>query len=216
MHRIALLLFTCMLLTAGCLSSTSTQAQTEGIQLISPAAEKPIFDGQAAYFGLIGDETPQINANYSTGEVVIHPGNGTTPHHLVGTTELVYILSGEAEISLENESILAGEGETILLPQNVKQSITAAGDADLHYITVIEPPFTSTIEIHENESAPSSKATNRTPIVVPNPQAGIEWNSETGVTVYTLINPELMPEREIPINYSIAYAEYIPGGHLGF
>lgn len=30
--------------------------------------------------------------------------------------------------------------------------------------------------------------------------------------LYTLANPVLMPERNFPIDYSVAYAELLPGG----
>ncbi len=204
-----------MLFSAGCLTASPQQAEKQ-IQPVTPVDGIPIFGGEATYIGLLGEETPQIKTNYSMGQVVIRPGNATSLHRLVGTTELVYILSGEAEIRCDNETVTAREGATVLLPEGVLQSIAAAGDTDLCYITVIEPPFTAAIETSGNNLTALDTAANRTPIVVSDPREGIEWDSGTGAIVYTLMNPVLMRDREIPINYSVAYAEFLPGGHLKY
>jgi mannose-6-phosphate isomerase-like protein (cupin superfamily) len=213
MHRIVLLLFTCLLFSAGCLAASESGVE-EGVSLIAPVDPIPIFDGQARYAGLIGAETPQIQANYSLGSVVIPPGNATAPHRLIGTAELIYVLGGTAEIRCDNETVTAHEGETVLLAEGVLQSIASAGDADLHYITVSQPPYTPEIEISEDELDLISVKTDCVPLVVDS-REGIEWNVESGVVVYTLINPVLMNETVIPIDYSLAYAELLPGGYLG-
>ncbi len=96
------------------------------------------------------------------------------------------------------------------------QSIASVGDTDLRYLTVIQPPFTAAIEISGDELAVLSVMTNDTPIVVADPREGIEWDLESGVAVYTLANPVLINETEIPINYSVAYAELLPGGYLAY
>ena len=57
-------------------------------------------------------------------------------------------------------------------------------------------------------------ATNKTPIIVSDPSKGIEWDFDTGTLIYTLINPVLMPEKEMPIDYSVAYFEILPGGSI--
>ncbi len=215
MHRIVPLLFTCMLLSAGCLTASESPAEG-GVVLIAPADPVSIFDGRATYAGLVGEETPQIRTNYSMGYVVIAPGSATPPHRLIGTTELVYVLGGAAEIRCDRETVTARGGETVLLPEGVLQSIASAGDTDLCYLTVIQPPFAAAIEISGDGLDVVSVMTDAAPIVVADPREGIEWDLESGVAVYTLINPVLMNETEIPIDYSLAYAELLPGGYLGY
>jgi mannose-6-phosphate isomerase-like protein (cupin superfamily) len=214
MHRIVLLLFTCMLLSAGCLT-TSQPPVEEGVVLITPAAGIPIFGDQATYVGLIGAETPQIQANYSLGCVVIPPGNATPPHILIKTTELVYVIDGVAEIHCDNQVVTAREGETVLLPERVLQSIASVGETDLRYLTAIQPPYTAAIELSGDELAVLSMTTNDTPIVVADPRKGFEW-SATDTVVYTLMNPVLMSDLALPINYSLAYGEALPGGYLDY
>ncbi len=215
MHRIVPLFFACMLLSAGCLTASEPQAEA-GVVPVTPADPVPIFDGRATYFGLIGDETPQIRTNYSMGYVVIPPGNATSLHRLIGTTELVYVIAGAAEVRCDNETVTAHEGETVLLPEGVLQSIASVGDTDLCYLTVIQPPFTAAIEVSGDGLDVLSVTTDDAPIAVTDPRDGIEWDLESGVAVYTLANPVLMNETEIPIDYSLAYAELLPGGYLGY
>ncbi|WP_292520608.1 cupin domain-containing protein [Methanoculleus sp.] len=215
MHKIVLPLFVCILLSAGCLTASESPAETE-IALITPVDEISLFDGQATYAGLIGNETPQIRTNYSAGCVVIPPGNATPPHRLLGSTELVHVIAGVAEIRCDNETVTAREGETVLLPEGVLQSIASVGDVDLCYLTVTQPPFSADIEIAGDNLDALDITTDGTPIVVADPHEGIEWDLESGVAVFTLINPVLMNETEIPIDYSVAYVELLPGGYLGY
>ncbi|MDK2916233.1 MAG: hypothetical protein PWR25_790 [Euryarchaeota archaeon] len=215
MERIALLLFACLLLSAGCLAADESPAEA-GVSLIAPGDPVPIFDGQATYAGIIGSETSQIQANYSMGVVAIAPGNATPPHRLIGTAELVYVLAGTAEIRCDNETVTAHEGETVLLPEGVLQSIASVGDADLRYITVSQPAYMPEIEITGDDLAALNLTTNGRPIVVADPHEGIEWDLESGVAAFTLINPALMNETAIPVGYSVAYVVLLPGGYLGF
>ena len=78
-----------------------------------------------------------------------------------------------------------------------------------------QPPFTAAIEISGDDLDALDIMTDDTPLVVADPRDGIEWDLESGVAVYTLINPVLMNETAIPIGYSLAYAELLPGGYLG-
>ncbi|MDD4566337.1 MAG: cupin domain-containing protein [Methanoculleus chikugoensis] len=216
MYRIAPLLVVCILLSAGCLAADDEPPAESGVSLIAPVDPIPIFDGQATYAGIVGAETPQIRANYSMGYVAIAPGNATPPHRLIGTAELVYVLDGAAEIRCDNETVTAREGETVLLPEGVLQSIASAGDADLRYITVSQPPFTPEIEISGDGLDAVDVKTDSAPFVVADPRGGIEWSLESGVAVYTLINPVLMNETAIPVGYSLACVELLPGGYLGY
>ena len=215
MHRTVPLFLVCMLLSAGCLTASQPPSEAE-ILLITPVDGVAIFEGQATYIGLISDETPQIQAIYSLGYVVIPPGNATPPHRLFGSTELIQVIAGVGEIRCDNETVTAREGETVLLPEGALQSIASIGDDDLHYVTVIEPPFTAAMEILGDDPAVLNPTTDKRPIVVADPRSGIEWDLESDVAVFTLLNPVLMNETEIPIEYSLAYVELQPGGYLDY
>jgi len=149
MHRVVCLIFlsTLTLLSAGCLNESPSPAENEGILLITPGDGFTIFDGQGHYTGLIGDENPHIPANYSLGHVTIPAGNATPPHRLMGSSEFVCLTGGEAEIRCDNTTVTVREGEVVILPDGVLQSITAVGDTELHYIDVIQPPFSPVVEV---------------------------------------------------------------------
>ncbi|MDI6866691.1 cupin domain-containing protein [Methanoculleus sp.] len=215
MYRIVILILAFILLSSGCIA-TDKPPMEAGVSLIAPSDPVSIFDGQATYTGIIGEETPQIQTNYSMGLVVIAPGNATPPHRLINATELVYVLDGEAKICCENETLEVREGETILLPEGMLQSIAQAGETDLRYITVIQPPFTPAVEILGDAPGAIDGVTDRALLVVADPREGTEWSLETGVAVHTLINPVLMNMTETPIDYSIAYVELLPGGYLRY
>lgn len=215
MHRISLLLLPCLLLCAGCLTVSEPPAEA-GIVLAAPADPVALFDGPGTLSTLIGREDPGIQMNYSVAYCIIPPGNGTPPHRLFESTELIYVIGGTAEIRCDNETVTAGAGETVLLPERVLQSITSIGDTDLRYLTVVQPPFHPDIEFSSDELAPLSMTTDGKPIVVAGPREGIEWDLESGVAAYTLINPVLMSEKPLPIDYSLAYVELLPDGYLGY
>lgn len=204
-----------MLLAAGCLTANQSPAEAE-IVLITPVDGVPIFGGPATYIGLIGQETPGIQGNYSLGYVVIPPGNATPPHRLLGSIELVHVTDGVAEVRCDNETVTAREGETILLPEQVLQSIASVGDVDLCYVSATQPSYTAAIDISGDQLAALNLTTDSKPLVVADPRTGIEWDLDSGVAVYTLLNPVLMNETEIPIDYSVAYVELLPDGYLSY
>ncbi len=216
MHRAILLIFICMVISAGCLTQSPPLAENEGIRLLTPAEGFSIFDGQGHYAGIIGEETPDIAINYSMGRVALAPGNATYPHRLLGTSEFVCLLQGEVEIRCDNATVSAREGEVVLLPDGVLQSITAVGDTSVYYIDVIQPPFSPGIEVSGFGLSVCSTRTDDVPIVIPDPREGIEWYIGSDMMLYTLANPVLMPDKNFPIEYSVAYAELLPGGSADF
>ncbi|KUG20777.1 MAG: cupin domain-containing protein [Methanomicrobiaceae archaeon] len=214
MKHLILLLLIPLLLAAGCVSADPEEPDGAGLTLLAPSDPFPIFSGQAAFAEIIQEDSPLPPLNYSMGYGVIAPGNATPPHRLLGSSELVYVIEGTARIQCDNETITAGEGEFALLPEGALQSIAAAGDAELRYLSVIQPPFTEEIEISGDDLAAVPVAADGRPIVVRGPSEGIEWDYGTGTLIYTLVNPVLMPEQDIPIDYSAAFAEILPGGHV--
>lgn len=220
MHRVICLIFISAftLLSAGCLNESShPAAEDEGIYLLTPGEGFAIFDGQGHYTGLVGEENPHVPANYSLGLVTIPPGNATAAHRLMGSSEFVCLTGGEAEIRCDNTTVTVREGEVVILPEGVLQSITAVGATELRYIDVIQPPFSSAVEVSGDElpvlpSGADGVETDGVPIIIPDPREGIEWDIGSDMMLYTLANPVLMPERNFPIDYSVAYAKLLPGG----
>ena len=214
---LSLIILACaLLLSAGCLTADTPGAEEVGVRLITPPEGFAIFGGQGTYTGIIGAETPEIPANYSMGRVAIPAGNATSPHRLIGSTEFVHVIAGAAEIRCDNSTVVAGEGETVLLPEGVLQSIAAAGDRELRYIDAISPPFAAASEVSGEGLAALTVTTACVPVVIPDPREGIEWDLGSEMMIYTLANSVLMDEIGFPLPYSVAYGELLPGGSIGY
>ncbi len=218
MHRAILLIFICIsiCISAGCLTESPPLAESEGIRLLTPAEGFSIFDGQAHYAGIIGEDTPDIAINYSMGLVTLAPGNVLPFRRLVGTAEMIGILQGEAEIQCDNVTVSAREGDVVVLPAGVLQSTTAVGNTRLQFIDVVQPPFGSDIEVSGADLSVCTTKTDGVPIVIPYSRDGIEWDIGSDMMIYSIVNEVLMPEMNVPIDYSLAYAELLPGGAADF
>jgi mannose-6-phosphate isomerase-like protein (cupin superfamily) len=214
MQKVLLVFLVPLLLSAACTSSVPDGPDNAGLVLMTPLDPFVIFEGQGHYAFIIDHDSPLPPMNYSMAYVSIAPGNETPPHRLVGTSELIYVIEGTASIQCDNETIMVREGELALLPDGVLQSIAAVSQAELRYLSVNQPPYTSEIDIRGDGLAVSPVISNGMPVVVRDPAEGIEWDYNTGTLIYTLVNPVLMPEKGIPINYSVAYAEILPGGRV--
>lgn len=129
---------------------------------------------------------------------------------LLGTSEPVYEIGGTARIQSDNETLTLSAGELALLREEVPQSIDAVGPSELRYLSVNQPPYRSGIDICGTDLANVSVPAGRVPIAVRNPAEGIGWDHHTGTLNYTLLNPVLMPEKDIPHHYGVAYAEILP------
>jgi len=210
MQRAVFLIMICILLSAGCLISGPTQA--EEIQVITPGEGLSLYDNQMIYTTIIGQTTPDIKANYSMGEVVIQAGNATPLHRLTGSTEFVYLISGEAGIQCDNSTTTLRKGQAALLPEGVLQSIKAVGDSELRYINAIQPPYSAAVEISGDEL--TGLMTDGVPIVIPDPENSTTWGDYESANIYTMLNPALMAELKTPISYSVAYARLLPGGSV--
>lgn len=214
MQRFILIPFILLLFTAGCTTDAPPVADEPDILLITPSDPFPTVSGQGMYVNIITEETAILPVSYNLGYVTIPPGNATPPHRLLGTSELVYMIDGVARIHCDSKTVEATAGEIILLPEGVLQSIESIGKSDLRYLSANQPQYTFAIDIRDDDLIPLQNSTNAEPIIISDRAGGIEWDYDTGTLIYTLINPVLMPEMDIPIDYSVAYAEILPGGNI--
>lgn len=214
MRRVLLLFLLPLILSAGCLQTDQVTPGTTGPVLLAPMDPFPLFEGRGEVSEIVQKEPPVPPLNFTLAYVMILPGNRTPPHRLLGSSELVYVIRGTARIECGNGTITLNEGELALLPEGILQSIAAAGNEELDYLSVVEPPFSSEVEITGEDLAELPVLPDETPVVVRDQGEGIEWDYETGTTIYTLVNPILMPEKEISTSYSVAYAEILPGGYM--
>ena len=81
-----------------------------------------------------------IELRYSLAHAVIKPGNSSYLHALK-TSEVYYILEGEGEMFIEDETEKVYPGHTIYIPPNAKQCIHNSGNTDLVFLCIVDPAW---------------------------------------------------------------------------
>ncbi|MBN2734969.1 MAG: cupin domain-containing protein [Methanomicrobiaceae archaeon] len=220
MYRILSIFLIFICLSAGCITDNSEintgqvndSKSTQQISLITPGGDLSIYNGQVVYNGLIGADVPEFFSNYSTGYITIKTGNATPLHMLLNRSEFIFIIKGEAEILCDDSLVNAKTGEGIILPKDVLQSVKSTGEEDLCYINVVSPGYSAESEVLGEELSCLNITTKSNPVIISSPTKGIEWDIGSDMMIYSIANPVLMPDVNIPFEYSIAYAEILPGG----
>jgi mannose-6-phosphate isomerase-like protein (cupin superfamily) len=83
------------------------------------------------------------DAALSIARARVAPGVATRPHRLRGVVERYVILEGRGAVSLgDDPETLVEEGDVVVIPAGVAQSIRNVGDRDLVFHCVCTPRFT--------------------------------------------------------------------------
>ncbi|UUX91624.1 cupin domain-containing protein [Methanoplanus endosymbiosus] len=165
-----------------------------------------------------------VSSNFSLGLVTIPPKRGTPPHRLMNTSEMIFVTEGTALINTQDSVTEVHAGDAAIVREGTLQSICNNGREDLVYLTSTQPVYNPENDISEvnlpgedpGDEKDSSGNTGADGIIVTDVSEGIEWDYDTGTLIYTIFNADLMADRypDLPVNYSLAYAELIPGGRI--
>ena len=79
------------------------------------------------------------NNVFSVIEIITPPGKGVALHIHENEDELVYLLQGEIEVTLGDQTMLAVPGVTALLPRGIAHGFTNVGDTPSIVIDTILP-----------------------------------------------------------------------------
>lgn len=71
----------------------------------------------------------------------VPPGVATRPHYLAGTTERYLVLHGTGEARVGDATFSVGQGDVVLIPPGVVQSIISTGRGDLVFLAICTPRF---------------------------------------------------------------------------
>jgi mannose-6-phosphate isomerase-like protein (cupin superfamily) len=82
----------------------------------------------------------EIKTNYSLAHAVVKPGI-TTLSHKLKSTEVYYILQGEGEMFIDNESGYVYAGNIIYIPPNSVQRIRNISKIDLIFLCIVDPAW---------------------------------------------------------------------------
>lgn len=102
---------------------------------------KEIVAGDNCYLKeILRPESANGEIHYSLAHAYVKPGE-TTYVHKMKTSEIYYILEGQGEMTIDDETILVGVGQTIRIPSNSKQFIKNVGSNDLKFLCIVDPAW---------------------------------------------------------------------------
>ena len=89
---------------------------------------------------ILHPDKADLALRYSLAHASVAPGQ-TTWLHTLRTSEVYYILSGEAIMHIDGRSKRVGAGDTVYIPPQAKQQITNNGSADLAFLCIVDPAW---------------------------------------------------------------------------
>ena len=89
---------------------------------------------------LLHPDKQALALRYSLAHAIVPVGETSTPHSL-STSEVYYILAGNGEMFINDESQPVEPGDAIYIPPNAKQSIRNAGREPLSFICIVDPAW---------------------------------------------------------------------------
>jgi mannose-6-phosphate isomerase-like protein (cupin superfamily) len=89
---------------------------------------------------LLHPDKQPIALRYSLAHAIVPIGQTSTPHSLT-TSEVYYILSGEGEMHIEQESQTVAPGDAVYIPPNARQYIRNVGSEPLVFICMVDPAW---------------------------------------------------------------------------
>ncbi len=90
----------------------------------------------------------------SLAEARLAPGCATIPHHHAVTEEIYYILSGEASMTVGDDTRAVGPGDAIAIPPGMRHTIRNTGTIELVFLCTCAPGYEHA-DTHLDASLPS-------------------------------------------------------------
>ncbi|MEM9162055.1 MAG: cupin domain-containing protein [Cyanobacteria bacterium P01_F01_bin.4] len=89
---------------------------------------------------LLHPDKQPLELRYSLAHAIVPVGKTSTPHSLT-TSEVYYILSGQGEMSIDDEKQLVESGDAVYIPPNAMQFIRNSGEEPLVFICIVDPAW---------------------------------------------------------------------------
>jgi len=84
--------------------------------------------------------------NYSLAQFSLEPGKSSLKHKLK-SSEIYYILEGEAVLSVDKESFKIKKDDSVYVPPMSEQVIKNTGSGKLRFLCIVEPAWKASDEI---------------------------------------------------------------------
>ncbi len=89
---------------------------------------------------LLHPDKQPIELRYSLAHATLAVGETSQPHSLK-TSEVYYILSGEGEMHIGEETQIVEPGDAVYIPPNARQFIHSCGSEPLVFICIVDPAW---------------------------------------------------------------------------
>jgi mannose-6-phosphate isomerase-like protein (cupin superfamily) len=89
---------------------------------------------------LLHPDKADLDLRYSLAHAIVRPAQTTLSHRL-RTSEVYYILSGEGEMHINEETFAVGPGDAVYIPPHARQFIHNSGATDLVFICIVDPAW---------------------------------------------------------------------------
>jgi len=86
---------------------------------------------------------------YSLAHAVIPAGKRSIRHHLTGSSEVYYLLSGTGRMHIDEEVQDVGPGDALLIPAGAIQFLENTCDEDLVFLAIVEPAWQPQIDVRD-------------------------------------------------------------------
>ena len=89
---------------------------------------------------LLHPDKIDMACRYSLCHATVRSGQSTKPHRL-RTSEVYYIIEGEGEMEIDDESSAVRAGMAVYIPPNSTQHIRNTGPSDLKFLCIVDPAW---------------------------------------------------------------------------
>jgi len=89
---------------------------------------------------ILHPDKADLALRYSLAHAIVKPGDTSQPHRLK-TSEVYYILEGQAVMTIDDEQKKVGPGDTIYIPPMAVQYIQNTGKNNLVFICIVDPAW---------------------------------------------------------------------------
>jgi mannose-6-phosphate isomerase-like protein (cupin superfamily) len=89
---------------------------------------------------LLHPDKQPLDLRYSLAHATLPVGKTSQPHSLT-TSEVYYILSGQGEMHIDDETQIVEPGDAVYIPPNTRQFIRNCGVEPLVFICIVDPAW---------------------------------------------------------------------------
>ncbi len=89
---------------------------------------------------LLHPDKQPVELRYSLAHATLPVGKTSQPHSLT-TSEVYYILSGQGEMHIDDQTQIVSSGDAVYIPPNTRQFIRNCGVEPLVFICIVDPAW---------------------------------------------------------------------------